>query len=544
VYSSGRQRAPIIGVIGALLLVADYTVTASLSAVEAFHYFGVGHHVVVVDEHADPGQHIEIPRPSADAEQSPLFDVRSPGIWAIAAIALIGAFNLLGPKHSAGFAIFAAVGMMGLTMLIAAFAIPQIRWAHIDWGQFFHPPKDMWHGFVFIVLGLSGVEAIANLTGVMRKPVARTAAKAIWPVTIEVAFLNMFLAVVMISLASASSSPTGEHMSRDAHTEDMLAYMARAYVGVGGEWAVRILGGLLLLSATNTAVNGLMSVFYVMSRDRELPAFLQKLNGFGAPWMAAILAAAVPGTVLLFAHDLRTLASLYAIGVVGAIAIETGLTSLHPRLRGWHRKLPMGALSILLIVIWITLAMTKVEALIFVTTVLAVGLTARRFTQWNSSRRPKPSLLQQAIVEQLTPEALAKPKYLLATAGSDAMAIPALTAAREAGAALVVCFIREVALSYKAVGDERRLNLASDIAAQQLFTDFLAHGHRIGVPIIPVYDMGSSSPELIAETAAMNAVNAVLIGTSRRGAFHRLVKGSFQKKLESLLPSDIPVKVL
>ena len=66
----------------------------------------------------------------------------------------------------------------------------------------------------------------------------------------------------------------------------------------------------------------------------------------------------------------------------------------------------------------------------------------------------------------------------------------------------------------------------------------------MGVPIIPTYDMGQSSPELIAENAAMNAVSAVLIGTSRRGAFHRLVKGSFQKKLESLLPSDIPVQVL
>jgi nucleotide-binding universal stress UspA family protein len=374
--------------------------------------------------------------------------------------------------------------------------------------------------------------------------VSQTAAKAIWPVTIEVALFNMLLAVVMISLASASSSPTGQNMSREAHTEDMLAYMARAYVGVGGEWAVRILGGTLLLSAANTAVNGLMSVFYVMSRDRELPAFLQKLNGFGAPWVAAIIAAAIPCSVLLFAHDLKTLAALYAIGVVGAIAIETALTGFHPRLRGWFRRWPMRALSILLIVIWITLATTKIEALIFVSTVMAVGLIARRFTRWHASRRPKPTLLQQAIMEQLTPEALAKPKYLLATAGSDAMAGPALAAAREGGAALVVCFIREVALSYKAVGDERRLTLDTDPAAQELFTDFLEHGHREGVPIIPMYDTGQSSPELIAETAAMNAVNAVLIGTSRRGAFHRLVKGSFQKKLESLLPSDIPVKVL
>src|SRR5215213_2216626 len=42
VYTAGRMRSPLLGVIGALLLFADYTITASLSAVEAFHYFGLG----------------------------------------------------------------------------------------------------------------------------------------------------------------------------------------------------------------------------------------------------------------------------------------------------------------------------------------------------------------------------------------------------------------------------------------------------------------------------------------------------------------------
>jgi hypothetical protein len=377
----------------------------------------------------------------------------------------------------------------------------------------------------------------------MKRPVSTTAKKAIWPVAIEVAFFNLLLAMVMVSLASASSSPLGHPMGREEHTEDMLAFMGRAYIGVWGEWAVRIVGGLLLLSATNTAVNGLMSIIYVMSRDRELPAIFQKLNGFGSPWVAAVLAASVPACVLIFAHDLRTLAALYAIGVVGAIAIETSLTAFHPRLRRWYRKVPMFALSLLLIAIWITLALTKIEALIFVTVVLALGLSARRFTRWAQSRRPRPTLLKQAIMEQLTPEALAKPKVLLATAGSDAMARAALNTAKGENAALVVCFVREVALSYK-ISDEGRLTADTDPAAQELFTEFLEHGHREGVPIIPMYDTGPNAAELIAEHAAINAASKVLIGTSRRGAFHKLVKGSFQKKLEALLPPEIPVQVL
>jgi amino acid transporter len=130
-------------------------------------------------------------------------------------------------------------------------------------------------------------------------------------------------------------------------------------VGTWGEWTVRIIGGLLLLSATNTAVNGLMSITYVMSRDGELPAFLQKLNSWGSPWVGAIIAAAVPAVVLLFFHDLETLASLYAIGVVGAVALDSILAVLHPRLRKKWRKALMLTLGVFLIAVWITLALTN-----------------------------------------------------------------------------------------------------------------------------------------------------------------------------------------
>src|ERR1700704_1804675 len=41
VYSSVRHRSKTFAVIGALLLIADYVVTAALSSVDAFHYLGV-----------------------------------------------------------------------------------------------------------------------------------------------------------------------------------------------------------------------------------------------------------------------------------------------------------------------------------------------------------------------------------------------------------------------------------------------------------------------------------------------------------------------
>ena len=55
-------------------------------------------------------------------------------------------------------------------------------------------------------------------------------------------------------------------------------------------------------------------------------------------------------------------------------------------------------------------------------TIMAVGLGLRALTRWAQARRPKPSLLRQAIVEQLPPDAWARPRLLLATAGSDDLA--------------------------------------------------------------------------------------------------------------------------
>src|SRR6201996_1749950 len=71
VYASVRHRSEILSIVGAFLLIADYIVTASISALSAFQYLGVSH----------------------------------PEIFAAAAIIGIGALNYFGPKHTGGLAI-------------------------------------------------------------------------------------------------------------------------------------------------------------------------------------------------------------------------------------------------------------------------------------------------------------------------------------------------------------------------------------------------------------------------------------------------------
>ena len=449
VYTAAKQKSRILAVIGALLLFADYTVTASLSALEAFHYFGLPLHKHVQSDAAaagtptgfrveqDAGSKLHVfdrgegngsKAPSSPQEQEvrrheqELLHWDSPGLWAMVSIGVLGLLNLMGPKHTGRFAIVAAAGMILITTLVAGAGVlsGKTDWAALPQriAPLSHGFGGTWIAFVTIVLALSGVEAIANLTGVMKKPVAVTARRAIWLVAIEVAVFNVVLALFMHNLFP---------MPHDAHKEDMLAYLSRFYTGPWGEWGVRIIGGLLLLSAANTAINGLTSIVYVVSRDGELPTLFQRVNRYGAPWVAAVLAAGVPVLVLLVSHDLEHLAALYAIGVVGAVAINTVLVSLHPRLRGAWRKAAAMALGALLLVIWVTLAFTKLHALAFVMAVMAVGLLARAVTKWYQRRgRERPSLLRQAIMEQLPPDAAAGRKFLLGTYGSELLATAAL----------------------------------------------------------------------------------------------------------------------
>ncbi|HEV8605148.1 MAG TPA: APC family permease [Tepidisphaeraceae bacterium] len=549
VYTAAKSRSKILAVVGALLLFADYTVTASLSSLEAFHYFGLplqkteqimvipssGNRPSQQPDTRDAGEKLDVHRQTPPSEADKLLAWDSPGLWGIIAIAAIGLFNLMGPKHTGGFAIAAAIGMVGITLLITFGALPQINWSTLPQriGHLNHRPGEMWIAFVSIVLALSGVEAIANLTGVMKKPVYKTAKKSIWAVASEVAIFNILLALIMLAI---------QPLDRDAHFNDMLAFLSGHYLGHWAELGVRVLGGMLLLSATNTALTDMISVQYLMARDGELPPVMQSLNRFGVPWFPAYIAAAVPALVLLFSHDLESLAALYAIGVIGAVAINISLCALHPRLRRMKRKIPMGMIAVILLAIWITLAFTKLHALLFVSIVMAIGLTARQATRWLAERKGKPSLLRQAIAEQLTPEALSKPRIIIGTYGSEALAPAALALAREQGAALVTCFIRQVSLSYKYEGEA--MSIDTDLAAQKTFQRFLEMGHDANVPIIPVYDHGPDAAVLLAEAAAMNGCERILIGTSRRGVIYHLVKGSFQRRLENLLPPEIPVQVV
>lgn len=375
VYAAVRHRSEVISIVGAFLLIADYIVTASISALSAFQYLGV-------------------PRPE---------------LFAAGAILLIGALNYLGPKHTGGLALWVSIPTVAVVVLIALFALPYLGKAAHNiqplHGGFFQN----WNGFVSIVLALSGVEAIAGATGVMRlnpgatedKPVVtKTSTPALLWVALEVCFFTAFLAFVMHALpglervvqaGGTEVNAPGAEGVRDY----MLRYMAQVFVGnalgatVGqiAGWAVSGVFGFLLLSAVNTAIGGLVTISFIMSRDRELPAPFERVNRYGVPNLGLIVSTVVPAVLVVIVSDISGLADLYAVGVVGAIATNLGATSTdkHLPLKPWERY-GMFFTFLVMLAIELSLFIDKPQARVFVSSIMAVGLVMRALAREKAQR--------------------------------------------------------------------------------------------------------------------------------------------------------------
>ncbi|MEO8951851.1 MAG: APC family permease [Chthoniobacterales bacterium] len=308
VYASVRHRSEIISIVGAFLLIADYLVTAAISALSGFQYLGVAH----------------------------------PEQWAAGAILVIGLLNLLGPKHTGGLAFLISVPTVIVVVTLGLLSLPHLGVAVANLQPLQGGLWHNWGGFVGIVLALSGVEAVANTTGVMKldpgrtdanPSVRRTSTPAILWVMIEVCLFTALLGLAMNALGGLHAvhgevNAPGAHGVRDY----MLHYMAQVFGGQALAPAfghvfgvvVSIVFALLLLSATNTAIVDLVTIQFLMARDRELPSVFQKLNRWGVPSAGLLLATSVPIALTLAVRDMAGLADLYAVGVVGAIATNLG----------------------------------------------------------------------------------------------------------------------------------------------------------------------------------------------------------------------------
>lgn len=545
VYSSAKAHSRHLALVGGLLLVADYIVTASLSCFEAFVYFDCSYE---------------------DAKR-----------WAILSIFIIGAINFFGPRHSGTIAVVFAIAtavVVGILGAVSLTYVPEAV-ANIERPQGGFMP--WWIAFSGAILALSGVEAVANMTGVIQldpgstnaKPsVAISSRKAIIVVMVEVVLLTTILGLAMHAIPG---------MGADEHEGDMLRFMGHMFVDKPLEdsgwfsWMghhqvfSRVVGlvlGGLLLSATNTAIVALVSVLYLMSKDGELPEQFGVLNRFGVPWIMMLMAIIGPMLVIDVQSTENTvhgLASLYAIGVVGAISVNLGSCSLNRHLpMRRHERIIMIVTFLIMLTIWITIAVTKPWAFLFAVIVVGLGFGGRMLhkgftwpgwlTKGWIGRTLLPSQLaaQQTMAAKVSEKAplsklLGPDRPVTAIMVSSRGVTPtlrfAVDEAKRRNAQLFVLFVREI---YTTIPVEQREQ--DDAEAQAVFTAVRAIAGEVDVTTI--YAVSDDPAWTILDNAAIAGVDMLILGHSRRMALTRVLRGDLLQTIGVHLPEEIRLVIV
>ena len=543
VYASVRHRSEVISIVGAFLLIADYIVTAAISALSAFQYLGTPH----------------------------------PEWLAAAAIAAIGALNLLGPKHTGALAVVISVLTAAVVLLLGAFTVPHLGEAVHNLHPLTGGLGKNWSGFVSIVLALSGVEAIANATGVMRldagstpqKPsVTRTATPAILWVALEVCFFTALLGLGMHALGGLHTVP-GDSSGLDvdgpnAHgvRDYMLKYMGQVFVGdaLGAWWGAAFgtlvagVFGLLLLSAVNTAIGDLITIQFLMSRDGEMPPVFRQLNKFGVPSLGAVIATVIPVGLVLVVSDMSGLADLYAVGVVGAIATNLGATSTDRKmvLRPWERAL-MFFTFLVMAGIELSLLVDKPNARYFALTILAIGLVMRELAKERAVRKklraeeatyaaipaaPAVRVAEDGSVEALDLAADTAP-ILAAIRGKGRTLDFALKEAAKLERTLYLLFVREQSVI---TNEDHRRKWVNDAEAQEIFQYAKA---RVGgqAMVLPCYAVSDSAAGTIVDVAATVGASRLILGAPQRSTLLNLLRGNIVRDVGALLPEEVELIV-
>ena len=506
VYHAARRHSARLGVVGALLLFAGYVVTASISAYEAYNYFGLG----------------------AEAVR-----------WAILTIFALGVLNAFGPRLAGSVAVYLALPAVLVLLGLSAAGIFSGQERILE-----SPSQGAWEGwtiFTGMVLALSGVEAVANMTGVMRpdpdsspdKPsVHHQARKAIGLVMIEVCLITAILGLMIAGMPKESF----------LHPESFLRTMADHYIGPTYAWVVGVVVGLLLLSAVNTAIVASVALLFSMAQDGDLPPAFRMLNRQGVPWVPLIAAVVLPVVVLESARGLEALGSLYAIGVTGAIGLNLGSCSLDRSLvmKGWQRAVMTGT-ALLMVAIWVTIAVTKPQAFLFAAILAGVGLFLREAAQRRGGEKVEEERIVPLGVKEEAVQDLAEDggRILVAAHGMTASAKFALKEAKLRGARVYFLFVREVKVAAEVVG-----RLENDAKALEVMGEMKKAAATEKVALTPVYCTANKASDMIVELAATLGADLVILGGTRRGVLVNLLRGDTVREVSSQLPDEIPLLVV
>ena len=209
------------------------------------------------------------------------------------------------------------------------------------------PPLHVVAGGMIIFLAYEGFELIANSAQDVRTP-AKTLPRAFYSAVGFVIVLYVLIAVVAIGTLSVTKIVDAKDYA--------LAEAARPFLGQAGFLLIAVAAMLSTASAINATLYGTARLSYIIAKDGELPAVLEK-----KVWNKPIEGLLITSGVTLLIANLVNLSSISTMGSVGFLLIFAAVNGANARLadktqsKRWLSLIGVGlCLSALVSLLWQT----------------------------------------------------------------------------------------------------------------------------------------------------------------------------------------------
>lgn len=520
---------PRVAALGGTLILVDFFLTAAISSVSGIAYL------------------------------ASLFPALAPFTLPLVvfALGLLGLLNWIGIRESAVASalagVTATVALVGLGV-VTTLALGDAEWSRVEdafVGAGRIPLAEAITGYAVAWLSFSGLETLAQISPAMAEPRRRTATIAMALVAVTV------LATSPIMTAFATNL-------LDPATANPDALQAELAYAMGGPWLraiVVLTAALLLLFAANTAVVGTYHVFGALAESNFLPrALLSRSERFGTPTVSIAVAVSVPLAIAIATRaDMTQLGHLYAFGLLGAFVLAS--TAVDRVSINEGRTGPMFvvglATSAAVIVAWLTNLIEKPEATIFGGSLTLAMMAYALFQRGDIAlpRRRAP-IVRLEEAERIAMEA---PGAKLLTL-SDAIELRPLYPA-----GILVCLrgpnerlLEEAAAHAKGreqfavallyIDEVPGLFVPRDTEpsadCRRVLNDAFEYFGARGITALPVWRIAQSAGDAIAHAAETLGVEAVFIGTSKRGTLWRMLRGDVIGRVIARMPSQTRIVIV
>jgi amino acid transporter len=251
-------------------------------------------------------------------------------------VAGITGLNLLSARligEAEDWVVFIKLTILALFIAVGIWGVDAARLSVSAWS----PPLHLVAGGMIIFLAYEGFELIANTAADVRNP-ASTLPRAFYSAVGFVIVLYVLVAIVTVGTLPVDRIVAAKDYA--------LAEAAKPFLGQTGFTLIAVAAMLSTASAINATVYGAARLSYIIAKDGELPAALERKI-----WNEPIEGLLITSGVTLVVANLVDLSSLSTMGSAGFLLIFAAVNGANARLAGEthsHRWLPLAGVALCL----------------------------------------------------------------------------------------------------------------------------------------------------------------------------------------------------